>query len=62
MKSYIDLSDEKLKLLKFTQEEIDERKNIIEEIKKNNKSIFTSFYDYFFGEKENYEEVKIKYS
>jgi len=62
MKEYIDLTKDKLILLGFTEDEITERQTIIEDIKKNEGSIFSSIYNYFFPKKEESQEVKIKYS
>jgi hypothetical protein len=62
MKDYIELTKDKLILLGFTEDEIIERQAIIEDIKKNEGSIFSSVYNYFFPKKEESQEVKIKYS
>ena len=61
MREYIDLKKDKLILLGFTENEINEREKIIEEIKKNEGSFLTNIYNFFFPAKE-FEEVKIKYS
>ena len=62
MKDYMHLNKDKLILLGFTEDEIIERQAIIEDIKKNEGSIFSSVYYYFFPKKEEFQEVKIKYS
>ena len=62
MKDYIELSKDKLILLGFTKDEIIERQAIIEDTKKNENSILSNVYNYFFPKKEESQEVKIKYS
>ena len=62
MKDYINLSEEKLKLLRFTELEIKKRQKDIEEIKENENSLFDSIYNCFVSKKRNFEEVKIKSS
>ena len=58
MNNYINLSEDKLKLLRFSEEEIIERKKLIEEI--NEDSLLNSIYNFFFPKKEELKEVKIK--
>jgi len=58
MNNYINLSEDKLKLLRFSEEEIIERKKLIEEI--NEDSLLNSIYNFFFLKKEELKEVKIK--
>jgi len=58
MNNYINLSEDKLKLLRFSEEEIIERKKLIEEI--NEGSLLNSIYNFFFPKKEELKEVKIK--
>ena len=63
MNNYMNLSDDKLKLLRFSEEEIIERKKLIKEIKEINEiSLFGSIYNFFFPKKEEFKEVKIKSS
>ena len=57
MNNYINLSEDKLKLLRFSEEEIIERRKLIEEINKG--SLLNSIYNYFFPKKEELKEVKI---
>ena len=59
MKDYINLSKDKLILLGFTEDEINERQAIIEDIKKNEGSILNNVCNYFFPKKEEFQEVKI---
>ena len=59
MNNYINLSEDKLKLLRFSEEEIIERKKLIEEINKGS-SLLNSIYNFFFPKKEELKEVKIK--
>ena len=58
MNNYINLSEDKLKLLRFSEEEIIERRKLIEEINKG--SFLNSIYNFFFPKKEELKEVKIK--
>ena len=62
MKDYMHLNKDKLILLGFTEDEIIERQKIIEEIEKNEGSFLNNVYNYFFPKKEEFQEVKIKYS
>ena len=62
MKDYINLSEEKLKLLRFTEREIRQREKDIEEIKEYEQSFFDCIYNCFFSKKEKFEKVKIKNS
>ena len=57
MNNYINLSEDKLKLLRFSEEEIIERRKLIEEINKG--SLLNSIYNFFFPKKEELKEVKI---
>jgi hypothetical protein len=59
MNNYINLSEDKLKLLRFSEEEIIERRKLIEEINKGS-SVLDSIYNFFFPKKEELKEVKIK--
>ena len=58
MNNYINLSEDKLKLLRFSEEEIIERKILIEKI--NEGSLLNSIYNFFFPNKDELKEVKIK--
>ena len=63
LNNYMNLSDDKLKLLRFSEEEIIEREKLIKKIKeKNETSLFSSIYNNFFPKKEELKEVKIKSS
>ena len=46
MNNYINLNEDKLKLLRFSKEEIIERRKLIEEI--NEGSLLNSIYNFFF--------------
>ena len=58
LNDYINLSKDELILLRFTENEISERQNIILKIK-NEGSFIDNLYNFFFSKKKEFKEVKI---
>jgi hypothetical protein len=58
MNDYINLSHDKLILLRFTEDEIIERQKTIEKIKSNKGSLLDNIYNFLFPKKEELKNVK----